>query len=46
MKWELECACEGQLPILGMFVNQRYNGPVPEEIRDSPLIEWNWPEIA
>jgi hypothetical protein len=46
VKWELECACEGQLPILGIFVNQGDKGPVPEEIRDSPLIEWDWPEIA
>lgn len=44
--WELECAREGQIPILGVHVDKHNKGPIPAELRDSQIIEWNWPDIA
>jgi hypothetical protein len=46
VKFELECVGETQIPVLGVYVNAGERPAVPEELRDSRLIEWNWPEIA
>ena len=46
ISWELACARESQVPMLGVHADKHEKGPVPEELRGSRLIEWNWPEIA
>lgn len=47
VKFELECVNETQVPVLGVYVEKcETTAAVPEEIRDSRVIEWNWPEIA
>jgi hypothetical protein len=46
VKFELECVTETQIPILGIYVEPCDKSAVPEELRDSRVIEWNWPEIA
>ena len=45
IKSELEFVCEAQLPVLGVSLDQA-QGSMPEQVRDSPLIGWNWAEIA
>jgi hypothetical protein len=46
VKWELECVSNAGFPLLGVFVEKCEGNAVPEELHDSPVIEWNWPEIA
>ena len=44
--WELECAQAFDLPMLGVHTDKSKGGSVPEELRDSKVVEWNWPDIA
>lgn len=46
LKWELECAQKFDTPMLGVQLDAAKSGNVPDELRDSTVIEWNWPEIA
>ena|SRR5579884_1737529 len=44
--WELQCAEEFGIPMLGVHIDKQKPGPVPKELRDSTVIEWDWPKIA
>src|SRR5262249_4149303 len=44
--WELECASEAQMPLLGGHVDKYEKGSAPAELKGCPIIDWNWPEIA
>jgi hypothetical protein len=46
VKFELECVGETQIPVLGVYVDKAEKTATPEELRDSRLIDWNWPQIA
>ena len=46
LKWELECSQKFELPMLGVHVDKAKSGTVPEELVQSTVIDWNWPEIA
>lgn len=46
VKFELECVGETQIPVLGVYVDKTEKSAAPDELRDSRLIEWNWPQIA
>ncbi|MBZ5626724.1 MAG: hypothetical protein LAQ69_49805 [Acidobacteriia bacterium] len=46
VKFELECVGETQMPVLGVYVEKGEKPALPDELRDSRVIEWNWPEIA
>lgn len=46
VKFELECVGESHIPVLGVLVDKCDKSAAPEELRDSPLIEWHWPQIA
>jgi hypothetical protein len=46
VQFELECVGELRIPVLGVYVDKSGKSATPEELRDSQLIEWNWPQIA
>lgn len=46
VKWEVECITESQIPVLGVYTEKCDQSAVPDELRGSRVIEWNWPEIA
>ena len=46
VKWEVECIRESQIPVLGVCTEKCDPGLVPEELHETRIIEWNWPEIA
>jgi hypothetical protein len=46
VKFELECVGEIQIPVLGVYVDKCEKSAAPEELRDSKLIEWSWPQVA
>jgi hypothetical protein len=45
VKWEVECALNSGIPLLGVFGEKTESSAVPEELRDERIIEWNWAEI-
>ena len=46
VKFELESVCESQMPVLSVLVDKCEKSALPEELREFPAIEWNWPKIA
>ena len=46
VKWEMECISETQIPVLGVYTETCDKSAVPDELHDSRVIAWNWPEIA
>jgi hypothetical protein len=46
VRYELECLGEIQIPVLGVYVDKGEKSTTPDELQDSRLIEWNWPQIA
>jgi hypothetical protein len=45
LAWELECARAVDLPMLGIQADKIEKGSVPQELIDSPVLEWSWPDI-
>jgi hypothetical protein len=45
VRTELDAVCEARLPVLGVFMEQP-RAAAPEQVRDSTLLDWNWPEVA
>jgi hypothetical protein len=46
IKWELECVSNAGFPLLGVYTEKCDRSAIPDELDDSPVIDWNWPEIA
>lgn len=46
LAWELQCAREFDIPMLGVHLDKFDKAPPPKELEDSTVIEWNWPAIA
>ena len=46
VSWEISCAGEAQLPVLGVHIDKFQKGSLPDGLQDAQIIEWNWPEIA
>src|SRR5579862_3723786 len=46
VKWEAECVRETQVPVLGIYMEKCDKSAVPDELADSRLIDWNWPDVA
>ncbi|HEY2012005.1 MAG TPA: hypothetical protein VGH38_00835 [Bryobacteraceae bacterium] len=44
--WEVECICDTQMPVLVVFMEKCDKGAVPDELRDFPAIDYNWPEVG
>jgi hypothetical protein len=45
LSYEIACAREAEIPILGVHVDKFNKGALPDGLGDSPVIDWNWPEI-
>jgi hypothetical protein len=45
-RWEIKCADEEDLPILGVHIHKDDKGAVPPELRGHKVIEWSWNGIA
>jgi len=44
--WEMKCAVEERVPIIGVHINKDDKGPIPEELTGKKIIEWTWDGIA
>lgn len=45
-RWEIECAKEEGLPVIGMHIKKNKEGEIPPEMRDKKVITWTWDNLA
>jgi hypothetical protein len=44
-KWEMQCACEEGIKIIGMHIKRNNKGAIPQELKGKKIVEWSWPNI-
>ena len=44
--WEMWCANDEGIPMLGVHIHKDDKGPVPDELRGHSVVEWTWKNIA
>lgn len=45
-KWEMNCADEENIPMIGVHIHKDDRGEVPSELSRYKIIEWSWSEIS
>jgi len=45
-RWEMGCAVEEGIPIIGVHIHKDDKGAIPPELKGKRVIEWTWPGIA
>jgi hypothetical protein len=45
-RWEMKCADEEGIPILGVHVQKDDKGAIPLELAGYKVVEWSWTNIA
>jgi hypothetical protein len=44
-RWEIKCAREERLRIIGMHVRKDHKGAIPPELQGKRIIEWSWDSL-
>ena len=44
-KWEIKCAKEEDIPVVGMYIKQNENCGIPPELKGKKVITWNWDNL-
>jgi hypothetical protein len=44
-RWEIKCAKEERIRILGMHIKKNDKGAIPPELYRRKVIEWNWEDL-
>ncbi|MDD3285543.1 MAG: TIR domain-containing protein [Patescibacteria group bacterium] len=44
-KWEMKCAVEEGVPIIGVHIHSDDKGQIPSELEGKRVIEWTWDGI-
>lgn len=44
--WEIKCAVEENVPVLGVHIQQDDKGPIPQQLIGHTIINWTWDGIA
>ncbi len=44
-RWEMQCAVEEGVPIIGVHIHADDKGAIPPELAGKRVIEWTWPGI-
>lgn len=44
-KWEMWCANDEGIPLLGVHIHSDSKGAIPSELEGKKVIEWTWPGI-
>ncbi len=44
-RWEIQCARDEGIPVLGVHIYKDDKGAVPPELAGCRVIEWSWPGI-
>ncbi len=45
-RWEMQCAVEERIPIIGVHTDAKNKGAVPYELNGKRVIEWSWDGIT
>jgi hypothetical protein len=45
-RWEMNCANEEKIPMIGLYIDKNNKGTVPPELSGKRVIEWTWAGIA
>ncbi len=45
-RWEIKCAKEENIPVIGMHINKKNKGAIPRELKGMPIIEWSWENLS
>ena len=45
-RWEMQCAKEEGVPMIGIHIHSNDKGAIPPELDGKKVIEWDWKEIA
>jgi hypothetical protein len=44
-RWEIKCAKEEKIKIIGMHIKKNNKGAIPIELKGKRVIEWNWDNL-
>ncbi|MBU4305950.1 MAG: hypothetical protein KJ893_10100 [Candidatus Omnitrophica bacterium] len=44
-KWEMQCAKEEGIPMMGMHIFKNDKGEIPPQLQGKKVIEWSWDAI-
>lgn len=44
-RWEIKCAKEEGIPVIGMHVKKNDKGAIPPELKGKRTIEWTWDNL-
>lgn len=44
-RWEIKCAKDEGVPIIGMHVKKNDKGAIPPELKGKNIIEWSWDNL-
>jgi len=44
-RWEMKCAIEEGIPIIGVHIHKDDKGAIPPELKGKKVIEWTWAGI-
>jgi len=44
-RWEIKCAKEERVPVVGMHVKKNDKGAIPPELNGKKVIEWSWDNL-
>ena len=44
--WEMKCANEEGIPMIGVYVDKNKKPPIPDALKGKKVIEWTWDGIA
>ncbi|HEY4875443.1 MAG TPA: TIR domain-containing protein [Puia sp.] len=45
-RWEIKCAKEEKVPVIGMHVKKKDKGAKPPELNGKKIIDWTWDNLS
>ncbi|MEI6349303.1 MAG: TIR domain-containing protein [Bacteroidota bacterium] len=45
VRWEIKCAKEEGIPVIGMHIKKNDKGAIPPELRENKTIIWSWDNL-
>ncbi|MCZ8354111.1 MAG: TIR domain-containing protein [Cyclobacteriaceae bacterium] len=45
-RWEIKCAREEGIPVIGMHIKKNKKGAIPPELKGMKVITWTWDNLA
>jgi hypothetical protein len=46
VRWEIKCAKEEGIPVIGMHIKKNNKGAIPPELKGIPVIDWTWDNLS